>query len=124
MADVRTAAFRRILDLLDLEKNLDRELDAVLEEARAVASTYASSRESVEEKGRRLLVEGRLTLLDVGKSNGFVLAECRGDTGAQYVLGFDPGAREWRCTCENKGRCSHVVALQLVTVLPKGSPDA
>ena len=62
-----------------------------------------------------MLVEGRLRVLRIEKT-GLIVAECRGDSGEVYDLGFDPGPREWRCTClEMKGRCSHLIALMLVT---------
>lgn len=77
----------------------------------------APGRENVTEKGRRLLTEGRLTVRVVGESR-VIVAECRGDSGAVYSLGYDPRKDEWRCTCVAKGKCSHLVALQLVTVKP------
>ena len=78
----------------------------------------AVSRENAQAKGRRMLTEGRLRVLRVERS-GLIVAECRGDSGEVYDLGFDPGPREWRCTClEMKGRCSHLIALMLVTTAP------
>lgn len=73
--------------------------------------------ENAQEKGRRLLTEGRLTLLRV-LANGYVHAQCRGDSAEVYDLGFDPGRAQWRCSCPAKGTCSHLVALQLVTLTP------
>ena len=74
--------------------------------------------ESVDVKGRRLLGEGRLVVRTVGDANrpGLIVASCRGDSGDIYALGYDPGKNEWRCSCEARGKCSHLVALQLVTV--------
>lgn len=74
-------------------------------------------REDAAAKGRRLLTEGRLTVerLDAG---GLIVARCRGDSGAVYSLGFDPIKRQWRCTCPARTNCSHLRALQLVTVAP------
>ena len=72
-------------------------------------------REDAATKGRRMLSEGRLTVERLS-SNGLIVARCRGDSGAVYALGFDPDKGEWRCVCPAKGRCSHLVALQLVTV--------
>ena len=47
-----------------------------------------------------------------------VIAQCRGDSGEVYYLGYHPGDQEWRCTCrEMKGNCSHLQALKLVVVL-------
>ncbi|MBA2742497.1 MAG: hypothetical protein H0U46_10850 [Actinobacteria bacterium] len=81
-------------------------------------------RTSVHDKGRRLLTEGRLRVTHVTPVQRLIVAECKGDTGEIYALGFDPVKREWRCTCkELKGRCSHLVALQLVTAL-QGSEEA
>lgn len=72
-------------------------------------------RESAEAKGRRYLVEGRLT---VERLDGrMVYATCRG-TDAIYQLGYDPTRSEWRSSCPARGRCAHLVALQLVTRRP------
>lgn len=76
-------------------------------------------RESAADKGRRLLTEGRLHVLEVDVETGYVHARCRGDSAEVYDLGFDPVRNQWRCTCvEMKGKCSHLVALQLVTLRP------
>lgn len=76
-------------------------------------------RGNVEDKGRTLLTEGRLTVTRV---DDWIMAKCRGDSGEVYDLGYDPrGAGQWRCTCEARGKCSHLVALQLVTVAPERS---
>jgi hypothetical protein len=82
--------------------------------------------ENVQTKGRRLLTEGRLTVRavdPVGENGAFlnrsiIIAECKGDSGKVYKLGYDMLKKEWRCTCEARGVCSHLVALQLVTVSP------
>jgi len=74
-------------------------------------------RESAETKARRYLAEGRLTVLRVGEIIG---AECRG-SGVVYRLGFD--GRDWFCECPALSRrCSHLLALQSVTVLPEARP--
>jgi uncharacterized Zn finger protein len=78
------------------------------------------SRENAHAKGRRLLAEGRLQVLDVNEYDGTALAKCRGDSAAMYVVGRDEAGR-WTCSCRALGRCSHIVALQLVVVLePRG----
>lgn len=69
------------------------------------------ARESVEEKGRRYVAEGRLVVLAVDAR--IVRASCRGG-GAVYDVGFDGEA--WSCSCPALRRCSHLVATQLVTV--------
>lgn len=73
-------------------------------------------RESVEEKGRRYLLEGRLTMLSIDARGG--IAYCRGDTGTYMVRHSLVGKkRGWQCECPNprpSARCSHIVALQLV----------
>jgi len=74
------------------------------------------SREDAQTKGRRLLTEGRLVVEAVDGRK--VIASCRGDSGAEYKLGWDPRTRSWRCMCEARSRCSHLYALQLVTVRP------
>jgi uncharacterized Zn finger protein len=85
------------------------------EDENAADERPSVGRESVEVKGRRLLVEGRLIVERV--EGGLVVASWRGDSGEVYRLGHDPRAQEWRCSCPARGRCSHLVALQLVTVL-------
>jgi len=75
------------------------------------------SRENAQAKGRRMLTEGRLRVLRIERS-GLIVAECRGDSGEVYTLGFEPMWGQWRCTCEAKGRCSHIIALMLVVTAP------
>lgn len=95
--------------------------------------------ETIEQKAHRLLAEGRLVVERVDppedlESVGdvpaarFIVASCRGfSEGEVYHLGFDPrsksGRGEWRCTCQANAefhrRCSHLIALQLVTRKPE-----
>lgn len=79
--------------------------------------------ETIEQKARRILTEGRLVVTRVDER--MIVAECRGfSDGEVYALGYDGGKQEWRCTCEANSkfrrRCSHLIALQLVTTRPKG----
>jgi hypothetical protein len=74
----------------------------------------ARTRENVESKGRRYLTEGRLRVLLV--KGGRVFAECRG-AGAIWHPSFIGG--RWVCDCP-RGRCCHLVALQLVVAPPCG----
>jgi uncharacterized Zn finger protein len=69
--------------------------------------------ESAESKGRRYLTEGRLLVRSV--QPGGIRAICRG-SGEYHRVGYERGG--WFCTCPALGRCSHLVALQLVTVRP------
>jgi uncharacterized Zn finger protein len=78
-------------------------------------NTGTTSRESAAVKGRRYLVEGRLRVERV--ENDLVVASCRGDSGETYKLVYDPGRKQWRCSCPARTRCSHLAALQLVTAL-------
>jgi uncharacterized Zn finger protein len=71
-------------------------------------------RESAAAKGRRYLVEGRPLVERVDRDS--IAATCRGN-GATYRLGHNGTA--WGCTCPARGICSHLTALQLVTVAPK-----
>jgi hypothetical protein len=74
-------------------------------------------RENADVKARRLLIEARLRILEADEESAIVVAECRGDSGAIYGLGYD-GERRWWCDCPTYGaRCSHVRALQLVCVM-------
>ncbi len=75
-----------------------------------------SGRENAETKGRRYLAEGRLHVQRVDERG--IVARCRG-AGEIYRLGFDPPSGTWRCSCAALGRCSHLVALQLVTRRPE-----
>lgn len=71
-------------------------------------------RENVETKARRYLIEGRLQVTHVNPHA--IKATCRG-TEQIHQLGYRDGS--WSCSCPAKGRCSHIAALQLVT-LPTG----
>jgi uncharacterized Zn finger protein len=70
------------------------------------------TRESVESKGRRYLLESRLTVVLVG--GDVVRATCRG-SGELYELGHTPG-RGWWCNCPARAQCAHLLALMAVTV--------
>jgi uncharacterized Zn finger protein len=69
------------------------------------------SRETIAEKGRRYLSEGRVTveLADAGT----VRASCRG-SDAVYRGGFGRGV--WACDCPARGRCTHLVAVGLAAL--------
>lgn len=70
-------------------------------------------RETVADKARRYLAEGRLTVTAI--DGDFVAGVCRG-SGAIHQVGHDPG-RGWHCSCASRtDRCAHLLALQLVTV--------
>lgn len=73
--------------------------------------------ENIEDKGRRYISEGRLSVKRVDYEKGVIVAEVKG-SDALYHLGFDPAKKEWRCTCPARGRCAHLVALQLVVTKP------
>ena len=68
-------------------------------------------RENYYVKAQRLLGEGRLTVRRVDGQT--ISASCRGDSGELYNVGHDGS---WYCTCEAKGRCSHMQAAMLVTI--------
>lgn len=70
-------------------------------------------RENAETKGRRYLIEGRVLLHEVRA--GTVKAKVRG-SDQFYEVTLRNGY--WNCNCYAKGRCSHLVAVQLVTVNP------
>ncbi len=67
-------------------------------------------RENADAKARRYLVEGRVTITAVDGPR--VLAYVRGD-GA--VWRCEAHGNDWVCNCPAKGRCSHLLAVGLVT---------
>jgi hypothetical protein len=67
-------------------------------------------REDARTKARRCLCGGRLTVLRC--DDWLVEATCKSDSGHVYVLGYTRDG--WGCECPAT-RCSHLVALQLVT---------
>lgn len=75
------------------------------------------SRETVEQKARRYLTEGRLWVRAADAER--IRAVCRGD-GEYYTLGFEP-SQAWTCNCPaTNDRCCHLTALRLVTAKPGG----
>jgi uncharacterized Zn finger protein len=82
-----------------------------------VSAPRLPSRESAPSKGRRYLLEGRLTVSHV--SRDLVRATCRGD-GHVWRLGWSRG-EGWWCSCPARGRCAHLLALALVVVVEEGS---
>jgi uncharacterized Zn finger protein len=80
------------------------------------------AREDAATKARRLLGEGRITLVQLGPTH--LMARARGDSGMEYRVTWEAGAGAtgsappgWHCNCEARGRCSHIRAVQLVTVI-------
>lgn len=71
-------------------------------------------RENAACKGRRYLLEGRLIVTAVDAMG--IEASCRG-AGEVHQLGYRRG--RWWCSCPARGTCSHLTALQLVTVVNK-----
>ncbi len=69
-------------------------------------------REDARAKGRRYLAEGRLVIDHL--SGDDVSATCRG-AGELHSLGHSP-SRGWWCSCAARSICSHLAALQLVTI--------
>jgi uncharacterized Zn finger protein len=76
-----------------------------------------SRRENVRDKAKRLLVSGRLRVIKV--DGNLIVAECRGDSGEIYKLGYDPKKQQYRCTCPSRGPCSHEYALWAVTAVER-----
>jgi uncharacterized Zn finger protein len=74
--------------------------------------------ENAHDKGRRLLVEGRVVIRHVGEHH--IVAHVRGDSAEVYVVAG--ASRGWSCSCPALGRCSHLVAVQLVTLTPRIGP--
>jgi hypothetical protein len=66
--------------------------------------------ETIAAKAHWLLAFGRLEVRHVSPER--IVAHVHGDTGS-YDLGHD--ARGWWCACPAIGRCSHLIALRLVT---------
>jgi uncharacterized Zn finger protein len=73
------------------------------------------TRETVNDKGRRYLRGGRLTVTLVDATS--VRATCRGGGAAVYELGWSDGG--WWCSCPARGRCAHLFALSLVVDEPR-----
>lgn len=76
-------------------------------------------RENAASKGRRLLLEGRVRVLQVSDDEGFVSAEVRGDSARVYIVNYEL-AGGWRCDCPTRGVCSHIRAVMLVTIVREG----
>jgi uncharacterized Zn finger protein len=71
-------------------------------------------RENAPLKARRLLTEDRVTLRRIGPDA--IVARVRGDSAREYLVVWDPTG--WHCPCDAAGRCSHVLAVQLVVLEP------
>jgi hypothetical protein len=110
---------------VDLDEPIGPQIEALLVEAREQGvkdATVPSRANTAERKAMRLLIERRLELLTVRREDGFVHAQCKGDSGKIYDLGFDPRRRQYRCTCEEmRGQCSHLAALKMVTTATGGT---
>jgi uncharacterized Zn finger protein len=69
-------------------------------------------REDAQTKARRLVSEGRVTIRRI--RDDLIAAHVRGDTAEVYAVTLEPDG--WSCGCPALGRCSHVRAVQLVTL--------
>jgi hypothetical protein len=67
-------------------------------------------RETADVKARNLLANGLVTIHSAGP--WFVAATVHGSSGL-YITGYEHGG--WHCTCPCRGRCSHIIAVQLTT---------
>jgi hypothetical protein len=83
--------------------------------AETASPTTRVRRENVRDKSKRLLLYGRVRVTKV--DGDLIVAEVRGDSGRIYSCGFDPRNRQWRCQCEARGACSHLLAVQCVTAV-------
>jgi hypothetical protein len=72
-------------------------------------------KETKAEKTARLLRTGRLRVYSVTPSE--IAAECKGDSGELYTLGWRDG--HWRCSCKARVDCSHLNALWAVTAVAR-----
>lgn len=78
------------------------------------------NREGAQQKARRYLLEGRIMIRSVGPQG--VRAHVRGQ-GSVYNVAYEAGGG-WRCSCPARTpRCCHVIAVQLVVVVPQ-HPEA
>jgi uncharacterized Zn finger protein len=77
--------------------------------------TLKRTRVTKQDKAMRLLTTRQLLVTRV--SGDFIEAECRGDSGSIYNLGFD--GERWWCSCPARVDCKHLIALQTVTVRRK-----
>ena len=71
-------------------------------------------------KARRIIAEGRIRLLHVDEEAGIVQGEARGDATI-YTFAHEI-ERGWTCSCPARGRCSHLLAAGLVTVIHLRQP--
>jgi hypothetical protein len=68
-------------------------------------------------EGIKLIVSGRIFLRIVNAYE--VVAAVRGDSGELYEAGFVRS--RWRCSCPSVGPCSHLMAVQRVSLTPGSS---
>jgi len=86
-------------------------------EAAPVIVWSPSGRESVPVKARRLLAEGRVTV--ISRIPGRIFANVKG-TEQTYAVRWEP-RHGWSCSCPAGARaCSHRVAVALVVVPEHG----
>lgn len=86
---------------------------SVLDLSGALFANKIRGRENKRSKAARLLVTGRLRVLRVERH--YIAAECRGDSGEIYNLGWHH--ERWTCSCKAKTDCSHLNALWAVVAV-------
>ena len=75
--------------------------------------------ETVARKAARYVLEGRLQIVSMG--GGHVRASCQGGEQKPYTVAIDHDG-ERRCSCQARGRCAHLAALELVCADPWPEP--
>ena len=81
-------------------------------EAAPVIVWSPSGRESIPVKARRILAEGRVTIIT--RVPGLIFANVMG-TEQTYAVRWEP-RQGWSCSCPAGRACSHRVAVALVVV--------
>ena len=72
-------------------------------------------KETKAQKSHRLLISGRLRVFRV--TADLIAAECKGDSGELYTLGWKDG--RWGCSCAARTDCSHLNALWAVVAITR-----
>ncbi len=70
------------------------------------------ARENQRAKALRLVLEGRLRVRLVDPARRRAWVQVRGSSGKLYSVRYD--GNEWRCPCQVRGVCSHLMAAWLV----------
>lgn len=99
----------------DRDGDLTPSQACALADALEACASKAAKGETLDDKARRLIVQGRVRVVDLKPRRRVVTVQ--GDTGTHRVVWI---RNQWHCSCPARGECSHARAAELASIAAMG----